>query len=114
MYSLNVDEITPLLTPQWNIPSTREKVCSTLQSTICKRFQNHLILLSDSVFPLPVHILSLSIRPWVVDRFLLMGCIIFCQAVVCFLGGPLYSLSISMRVGSPGSEDENISSNYLK
>lgn len=71
---------------------------------------------------------SLSIGTWIIKRFLLMGCIIFCQAVTYFLGGPLYSLSISMRVGSPVSEvfirncitvsmvieNENITSSHLK
>lgn len=47
MYSLNTDEITPLLTAQWDVPSTSEKVYSTLESGIGKLFQNHLILLSD-------------------------------------------------------------------
>lgn len=57
-----------------------------------------------------------------------MGYIIFCQAAIYFLGGPLYLLSISMGVGSPVSEiftrnfitvsmateDENITSSHLK
>ena len=33
-----------------------------------------------------------------------MGCIIFCQAVIYVLAGPLHLLSISTRVGSPSPE----------
>ena len=56
------------------------------------------------LFSLLVHILSLSIRTWIIKRFLSMGCIIFCQAVIYFLAGPLHLLSISTRVGSPSPE----------
>lgn len=57
-----------------------------------------------------------------------MGHILFCQAAIYFLGGPLYPRSISMGVSSPVSEvfirnfitvsmateDENITSSHLK
>ena len=57
-----------------------------------------------------------------------MGYIVFCEAAIYFLGGPLYPLSISIGVGGPVSEvfirnftmvsmvteDENIISSHLK
>lgn len=103
MDSLNIEEISLLLTPHWNVSSTSEKFIQ-LWKVVSANYSKPTSQYFQIFFSLLVHTLSLSIRTWIIKRFLLMGCIIFCQAVIYFLAGPLHLLSISIRVGSPSSE----------
>lgn len=94
MSSLNIDAVTSLLMPTECFLSKKESLCNFGKWCLNTSPKPPHMTVRFIFFPFPVHTHSSFIMTWIIKRFLLMSCIIFCHTVTYFLGGPLYTLSI--------------------